>query len=185
MVPRPMTKDALMSAFGGESMAHMRYLIFSEIAEEEGLKGVLRLFRAVAFSEYVHARNHYRVLGELKTDAKVVAGATFGPGNTSKNLELAIMGEKFEVEEMYPVYIEIAKSQDEKEAERSFTWALEVEKIHAKLYEEAKKAVEEGRDYKVDGSIWVCPMCGHTHVGRNPPERCPICGTPGSKYREF
>lgn len=30
--PRPMTKDALMSAFGGESMAHMRYLIFADIA---------------------------------------------------------------------------------------------------------------------------------------------------------
>ncbi|MEM0269152.1 MAG: hypothetical protein QW092_07145 [Candidatus Korarchaeum sp.] len=30
---RPMTKDALLSAFGGESMAHMRYLIYSDIAE--------------------------------------------------------------------------------------------------------------------------------------------------------
>ena len=42
---------------------------------------------------------------------KVSAGATFGPGNTSKNLDLAIMGEDFEVEEMYPAYIEIAKFQ--------------------------------------------------------------------------
>ncbi|MEM0311129.1 MAG: ferritin family protein [Ignisphaera sp.] len=30
---RSMTKDALLSAFAGESMAHMRYLIFADIAE--------------------------------------------------------------------------------------------------------------------------------------------------------
>ena len=32
---RAMTKDALVSAYGGESMAHMRYLIFAKIAERE------------------------------------------------------------------------------------------------------------------------------------------------------
>ena len=57
-----MTRDALMSSFGGESMAHMRYLIFAEVAEREGYPNVARLFRAVAFAEQVHARNHYRRL---------------------------------------------------------------------------------------------------------------------------
>ena len=30
-----MTQDALVSSYGGESMAHMRYLIFADIAEKE------------------------------------------------------------------------------------------------------------------------------------------------------
>ncbi len=182
---RPMTRDALMSAFGGESMAHMRYIIFAEIAEKEGYKNVARLFRAIAFAEQVHASNHYRVLSDLKTDAKVVAGAPFGPGSTSKNLELAIMGEEFEVNEMYPAYIEIAKLQGEKNAERSFYWALEAEKIHAKLYREAKQYVDKGEDWPLDGYVWICPICGHTHVGREPPEKCPICGAPKDKYVKF
>ncbi|ESQ22510.1 MAG: hypothetical protein MGAcid_15150 [uncultured Acidilobus sp. MG] len=35
-----MTQDALVSSYGGESMAHMRYLIFADIAEKEGFKNV-------------------------------------------------------------------------------------------------------------------------------------------------
>ena len=57
-----MTQDALVSSYGGESMAHMRYLIFADIAEREGFKNVARLFRAIAFAEQVHARNHYQRL---------------------------------------------------------------------------------------------------------------------------
>jgi rubrerythrin len=53
-----MTQDALVSSYGGESMVHMRYLIFADIAEKEGFKNVARLFRAIAFAEQVHARNH-------------------------------------------------------------------------------------------------------------------------------
>ncbi|MCE4620792.1 MAG: rubrerythrin family protein, partial [Desulfurococcales archaeon] len=79
MPPRPMTRDALMSAFAGESMAHLRYQVFAEIAEKEGFPNVARLFRAIAYAEYIHARNHYKRLRDLKEDAKVVAGAPFGP----------------------------------------------------------------------------------------------------------
>ena len=185
-IPRPMTRDALMSAFGGESMAHMRYAIFADIAEKEGFPNVARLFRAIAYAEKVHASNHYRVLRELNSDEKVVSGAPFGPGSTSKNLELAIRGEEFEVEEMYPVCVEIAKSQGEKEAEQSFYWALEAEKIHAKLYREAKSFVDQGRDYPLDGKkIWICSTCGHTYVGEEPPEKCPVCGVSRDKYVGF
>lgn len=102
--------------------------MFANTAENEEYPNVARLFRAIAFAEQVHARNHYEKLKDLKSREKVVAGAIFGPGNTSKNLELAIMGEVFEIDKMYPVYIEIAKFQGEKSAETSFRWALEAEK---------------------------------------------------------
>ncbi len=184
-IPRPMTKDALMSAFGGESMAHMRYVIFAEIAEKEGFPNVARLFKAISYAERVHAENHYNRLGELDVDAKVVAGAPFGPGSTSKNLELAIRGEEFEVNEMYPAYIEVAKLQGERAAELSFKWAYEAEKIHAELYRQAKEHVDRGEDWPLDGYVWICPVCGHTHVGPTPPEKCPVCGTDGKRYRKF
>ncbi len=29
---------------------------------------------------------------------------------------------------------------------------------------------------------YVCPVCGYVHYGENPPERCPQCGVPGSKF---
>ncbi|RLG83970.1 MAG: Rubrerythrin-2 [Thermoprotei archaeon] len=184
-IHRPMTRDALMSAFGGESMAHLRYLLYAEIAEKEGFLNVARLFKAVAFSELVHAKNHYNKLKDLNTDAKVVAGTLFGLGNTSKNLDLAIQGEEFEVNEMYPVFIETARLQGEKQAEISFTWAFKVEKIHAELYKEAKSYVDNGRDLPLEGNIWVCPVCGYTQTGKEPSERCPICGTLGNRFVKF
>lgn len=166
-------------------MAHARYLIFADVAEAEKFPNVARLFRAIAFAELVHARNHYNNLREFKADFKVFAGTPAGPGNTSKNLELSIMGEEYEVEEMYPAYIAVAKLQGEKGAERSFNWALEAEKIHAKLYREAKDFVDRGLDWPLDGKVWICPVCGHTHVGPQAPEKCPVCGVPREKYVGF
>ena len=31
---------------------------------------------------------------------------------------------------------------------------------------------------------YVCPVCGYVHEGDTPPEKCPQCGVPGSKFRE-
>jgi len=182
---RSMTKDVIVSAYGGESMAHIRYLIFSEIAEKEGFKNIARLFKAIAYAEFIHAKNHYKNLRDLKEGVKVVSEAAFGPGSTSKNLELAIMGELFEINEMYPVYIEISKFQDEKMAVRSFRWALEAEKIHADLFKKALEYVKKKEDLLIDGYIWICPVCGHTYIGKEPPEKCPVCGVSGEKSIKF
>lgn len=32
---------------------------------------------------------------------------------------------------------------------------------------------------------FVCPVCGYVHEGDNPPEKCPQCGVPGSKFTEM
>lgn len=31
-------------------------------------------------------------------------------------------------------------------------------------------------------SKWVCPVCGYVYEGENPPEFCPQCKVPGSKF---
>ncbi len=31
---------------------------------------------------------------------------------------------------------------------------------------------------------WVCPICGYVHEGDAPPEACPQCKAPGSKFSE-
>ena len=166
---REMTKQNLQAAFAGESQAHMKYLVFAQKAEDEGLTNVARLFRAIAFAEQVHATNHFKTLGQL--------------GNSSQNLEAAIGGETFEVEEMYPSYIEVAKSQGESEAQRSMERAMEAEKVHASLYRRAKEAVDQGKDAEI-GPIFICEKCGWTVEGE-PPETCPLCGAPKEKFRKF
>ena len=31
---------------------------------------------------------------------------------------------------------------------------------------------------------WVCSVCGYVFEGENPPEKCPQCGVPASKFKE-
>ena len=61
------TSDSLKSAFAGESQANRRYLAFAQKAKEEGFPQAARLFRAIAEAETVHALNHLRILGEIKS----------------------------------------------------------------------------------------------------------------------
>lgn len=166
---KKMTEKAMNEAFAGESMAHMKYLIFSEIAEKEGMPNIARLFKAIAYAEQVHATNHARNLGIIK--------------KTPDNLQTGIDGETYEVEEMYPVYNNTAKYQNEKGAEQSTHYALEAEKIHMKMYTDAKVSAEKDKDIDIK-EIYICPICGFTHIGK-PPEYCPVCGAPNTKFKKF
>lgn len=51
---------------------------------------------------------------------------------------------------MYLSYKQIARDRREKDAELSFTFTLEAEKIHAELLTEARKAVQSGEDYQLE-----------------------------------
>jgi rubrerythrin len=164
---KEMTKANLSAAFAGESQAHMRYVIFADLAEREGLPNIARFFRAVSFAEEKHATAHLRALGV--------------PGTTVKNLETAIGGETFEVDEMYPAYMAVAKLQDEKQALTGMERAFEAEKIHAQIYARAKGSAEAKKDLDL-GAIFICENCGWTVEGAAP-EKCPLCNS--TRFRKF
>ncbi len=178
-----MTADFLRSAYGGESMAHMRYLIWGDAAEKDGYPNIARLFKAVAYAEWAHAKNHFNVLKNQVGDNTVAAGAVFGETSIVDNLQGAIDGELHEVEQMYPVYLETAKFQDEKDAQRAFHYALEAEKIHADLFQKAQDKAKEGKDIEAD-TIYICPVCGFTEIGDNV-EKCPVCGVSKDRFKAF
>ncbi len=178
-----MTAANLRSAFGGESMAHMRYKIWAAKAEKDGFPNVARLFRAISSAEQVHATNHFTELRNEAGAFLVPSMAGFGLGATSENLQGAIEGEMFEITEMYPVYKETAKFQAEQGAEVSFHYALSAEKIHAAMYKKAKEAVDAGKDVEL-GPVQICSVCGYTVEGKIP-DKCPICGSPGEEFQSF
>jgi rubrerythrin len=160
------TPENLKSAFAGESQANRRYLAFAQKAEEEGYPQVAKLFRAASEAETVHALNHAKIMGEVKA--------------TAENLETAITGETFEFKKMYPEYLKTAKKEENTQATWSFNVANQVEQVHANLFTKAAKALKAGKELpKVD--YYVCSVCGNT-VENEPPEKCPICGNPKSKF---
>lgn len=32
---------------------------------------------------------------------------------------------------------------------------------------------------------WVCDICGYVHDEEEPPDTCPVCGAPRSKFSEW
>ena len=151
------TTEDLQEAFAGESQANRKYLAYARQADKEGYHGVARLFRASAAAETVHAHAHLGALG--------------GISDTAENLRDAVAGETHEFKSMYPDMIERAQSEGMAAAERSFTYANEVEKIHAALYQAALDQIDNPSDIDC---YYVCSVCGNT-VENEPPEICPIC----------
>jgi rubrerythrin len=150
------TAQNLKDAFAGESQANRKYLAFAVKADSEGYKQVAKLFRAAAAAETIHAHSHLRAMK--------------GIGGTAENLKEAIGGETYEFKSMYPPMVETAKQEGDKAAERSFSYANEVEKVHAALYQNALDNLSNLKavDY------YVCNVCGYTCEGE-PPDECPVC----------
>jgi rubrerythrin len=161
------SEEYLKEAFAGESQANRKYLAYAAKADQEGYPQVARLFRAAAEAETVHAHNHLRALKAI--------------GGTKENLTDAINGETHEFQHMYPEMIEAAKAEGHKDAERSFSYANEVEKIHAQLYQALLDTLESAQE---DYPYYVCPVCGYT-AEKGAPDTCPVCGTKGDKFKKI
>jgi rubrerythrin len=161
------SKKNLKEAFAGESQANRRYLAFAQVATEEGFPNVARLFRTVAESETIHAHNHLKALGGIKS--------------TLENVEEAWRGEKDEYSTMYPMFIDQAKRDADNDALKTFFWANEAEKTHGDLYEQAFEALKQGKDLELK-ELYICDVCGYAVEGI-PPEKCPNCGEGKDKFK--
>ena len=152
------TQENLQEAFAGESQANRKYLAFAKQADKEGYPQAAKLFRAAAAAETIHAHAHLRAMN--------------GIGKTVENLKAAIEGETFEFKEMYPAMIATAQEEEEKDAEKSFSYANTVEAIHAALYQKALDNIASAKEC----DYFVCPVCGYT-CENDPAEKCPVCST--------
>jgi rubrerythrin len=163
------TEENLKAAFAGESQANRLYLAFAMKADEEGYPQIAKLFRAAAQAETVHAHNHLREMGQVKS--------------TLDNLGTAVSGETYEFKQMYPVFMDEAKKEGKKAALLSFNYANQVEQIHAKLYQKAIDSLKSKKDLP-KAEMYVCPVCGNTFEG-TVPDVCPICATLKEKFMKI
>lgn len=163
------TMDNVGAAFAGESQANRKYLAFSEKAAQEGFPAVAKLFRAASDAEAIHARTMIGVMGTAKSTAENLAGS--------------VAGETHEYTEMYPGFIAEAEREGVKAAITPFMYAMKAEEVHAGLYTKAAEAVRAGKDLEAS-RVLLCPVCGNIALDEAP-ERCPICGVPGARWREI
>lgn len=133
----------LLAAYEGEINSHARYKAYAVEAEAEGRYGAASLFRAAARAEQIHANNHARVIRHMGGEARAEI-RPFRVMSTLENLRAALGGEQYEVDTLYPDFLVHATSRLDTTAARSFTWAMESEKSHARLYKDAVTAMTKG-----------------------------------------
>ncbi|MEG4346099.1 rubrerythrin family protein [Microcoleus sp. A003_D6] len=175
------TLKNLQAAYNGESNANVRYLAFAKKAQEEGYGQVASLFRATARAEQIHRDNHAVVIRQMgatpqnKIETPLVK-------STKENLQEAIKGESYERDTMYPQFIAQAQKEGKKPAVRTFEFAVEAEKGHAKFYSAASNNLAAWKGGSK--TFYVCPECGLT-VALIDFEKCPECGEPKGKFEKI
>lgn len=174
------TPKNLITAFQGESNASAKYAEFALQADKDGYGRVASLFRAASRAEQIHAANHKRVIEKLgaKVEPKIEA---IHVGTTAENLKVAIAGEEYERDVMYPEFIQEAEAQQNTAAIRTFQWALEAEAEHARMYSDALKNLNTQRTRTV---FYVCAACGYTTDDADL-MRCPVCNAPKEKFERI
>jgi rubrerythrin len=178
------TVQNLLAAFEGESNAHAKYTAFAAKADADGLHGAASLFRAAARAEQIHAANHARVIGILGGQAECAIHPV-EVKSTLENLKAALNGEQYEIDTMYPGFLEEATARKNTAAIRTFHGALEAEKTHARLYAEAIALLAAGKQDSWIGEardFYVCPVCGYTSETEEEHERCPVCNCLWEKF---
>lgn len=121
------THANLEAAFAGESMANRKYLYFAKVARELGNEEVAALFESTANQETAHAFAHLELLYPPKEMT------------VEKLLEVAIEGELYETNHMYPEFEAVARQEGNLDAVVEFQQQAQESADHAEVFAMAAK----------------------------------------------
>ncbi|MFP4049553.1 MAG: rubrerythrin family protein [Desulfovermiculus sp.] len=162
------TQENVYTAFVGEAKAYFRLLAYADRADEEGEEQAALLFRAIADAERVHATRHMDLLKDVVVK------------DTETNLMESLQRETSISENEYPNFLSEAQEEGETAAAFTFSYARDVEKKHAKLYDQAMYHIMRGEIT----AYHVCQFCGYVNE-KKAPKKCPVCGAPLEKFKKI
>ena len=166
------TEANLLTAFAGESQARNKYTYYASKAKKDGFEQIARIFQETADNEKEHAKIWFKLLHNG------------GVPGTVENLKDAAAGENYEWTEMYAEFARVAKEEGFHQIAALFEAVGAIEKEHEERYRKLLANVEGGLVFSRDGDvIWQCANCGHIHVGKAAPEKCPVCDHPKSYFQ--
>lgn len=171
------TVKNLQSAYQGEAEAVTFYRACAKRATQEGYPDMAKLFRAAASSEEIHRENHLRALREIGGPVPQLGSPTEQPKTTKENLAASVADEREECRVMYPDFFRTARQENVSAAMRSFRYAREAERAHARLFQRAYNRFGQ----KPSTDYFVCRTCGMT-VSDKVPAVCPTCRGSGLNY---
>lgn len=165
------TEANLMTAFAGESQARNKYTYYSSAAKKEGYEQISAIFAATADNEKEHAKLWFKELhcGSVP--------------DTAANLLDAAAGEYYEWTEMYKGFAETAKEEGFDRIATLFSLVANIEKEHEERYRTLLANLQDGIVFeRSEEIVWICRNCGHIHVGKAAPEKCPTCAHPRAYF---
>ena len=166
------TYENLKTAFAGESQARNKYTYYASKAKKEGYNQISELFLETAEQEKEHAKLWFKLLN---------GGSV---GSTAQNLKDAAAGENFEWTDMYKGFEKTAREEGFNDIADLFAGVAKIEAAHEKRYLKLLKNVEGGLVFSRDGDmVWQCSNCGHIHIGKSAPEKCPVCDHPQAYFK--
>ncbi|GAA2244516.1 MULTISPECIES: ferritin family protein [Kitasatospora] len=122
------TKTNLDTAMHGEALAHAKYSLYAQRAQQSGNAALARLFTGISNVE----------LQEHLSGEAVLAGTV---GTTSRNLTTAITGETYESQTMYPTFARQAKAVGDTAAATLFQHNANDEAGHAQAFQTARRGL--------------------------------------------
>ena len=164
------TEKNLLIAFAGESQARNKYTYYASKAKKEGYEQIAELFLETAENEKEHAKIWFKLLHD-------------GVPSTVENLKDAAAGENYEYTEMYAEMAKVAKEEGFDDIAEKFLQVAAIEKHHEERYLALLERLNTQTVFiDEDVVVWKCRNCGHIHVGKNAPEKCPVCDHPQSYF---
>lgn len=168
------TEQNLHAAFAGESMARNKYTFYASKAKKEGYEQIASLFLETADNEKEHAKIWFKLLHENDIPT------------TTVNLKDAADGENYEWTDMYAGFAKIAREEGFTRIAALFEMVGKIEKEHEERYRKLLANVEGELVFSRDNDvIWQCRNCGHIHIGKKAPAKCPVCDHPQAYFAEL
>lgn len=166
------TEANLKTAFAGESQARNKYTFYASVAKKEGYNQIGDFFLETAENEKAHARIWFELLHGGSIPA------------TADNLVDGAEGEHYEWTDMYKGFAETARQEGFTRIAFLFEAVAKIEKEHEERYLALLKQVKEDKVFASDDAseIWICKECGHIHIGKKAPEKCPVCEHPKAYF---
>jgi len=165
------TEANLATAFAGESQARNKYTYFASQAKKEGFEQIADIFTETAENEKEHAKMWFKLLHDG------------GVPKTAENLKAAASGENYEWTEMYADFAKVAREEGFNDIAEAFDGVAVIEKEHEERFLKLLKNLENGSIYKKgDTVMWKCRNCGHIHVAKVAPDKCPVCVHPQAYF---
>ena len=157
----------LVKAFIGESQARNRYTFYAKKAREEGFMQVAEVFQATADNEKEHAESLFELVQALRGDAREVSVQVAAPlsyDGTVENLRASIAGERYEAEEMYPEFAEVAEREGLASVAERLRAIAVAERHHEERFKKLLDVIEAGAAWsRPEPVYWVCMKCGYVH----------------------